>query len=227
MAIFLTACGDDGLPSLTDDEAERMGNYAAFTLMRFDASHRSRLVDLSTVVIPTPRPAKTPEPEEPAEQDKNNDTSGNGSATVNQDAATNVSMYELIQFPEGVTIEYTGSSITDSYPEGEDEAFSLDAGKGKRLLVLNFNLSNNSGNIASVNVFSQNPVLKVTVNGDYTRTSLVTMLTDDLSTYVGDLEPGQSEDLVLIIEIDNTVDFVNSLTISKKIDGTNYNVVLQ
>ena len=49
MALGMTACGNE-IPDLTEEESQRVGEYAAVTLLKYDANHRSRLVDPEIVI---------------------------------------------------------------------------------------------------------------------------------------------------------------------------------
>ena len=40
MALGMTACGNE-IPDLTEAESQRVGEYAAVTLLKYDANHRS------------------------------------------------------------------------------------------------------------------------------------------------------------------------------------------
>ena len=44
MMLSMTACGNE-IPDLTEEESQRVGEYAAVTLLKYDANNRSRLVD--------------------------------------------------------------------------------------------------------------------------------------------------------------------------------------
>ena len=56
MALGMTACGNE-IPDLTEAESQRVGEYAAVTLLKYDANHRSRLVDPEIVIAKRERRA--------------------------------------------------------------------------------------------------------------------------------------------------------------------------
>ena len=43
MSLIITGCGKNQIPDLTEDEIKAIGEYTAFTLMKYDANHSSRL----------------------------------------------------------------------------------------------------------------------------------------------------------------------------------------
>ena len=47
LILALTGCAENQIPDLTADQEKAVGEYVALTLMRYDAGHRSRLMDLS------------------------------------------------------------------------------------------------------------------------------------------------------------------------------------
>ena len=49
MMLSMTACGNE-IPDLTEEESQRVGEYAAVTLLKYDANNRSRLVDPEMVI---------------------------------------------------------------------------------------------------------------------------------------------------------------------------------
>ena len=47
-ALLLGGCGSE-IAEMTDEQQAQVGEYAAFAMLRYDAEHRSRLVDYSEV----------------------------------------------------------------------------------------------------------------------------------------------------------------------------------
>jgi len=228
-SIFLTGCGNM-IPDMTKEEEQAVGEYAAVLLLKYDANHRSRLVDLS--LIEEEEEKKDKDAEEPAVTPAPVvvddvppapviDSTGEMTSTV-------ASIPQFFELPDGVTVNYKDMKVCDSYPDDEQSEgfFSLDASNGKKLLVLGFEMSNNSGVEQSIDILHNNPVCKITVNESYTRTALMTMLTNDLSTYMGSIGAGETEELVLLIEIDQ--DMAESVnTISLKLENDTATFVTQ
>jgi hypothetical protein len=221
---MLTGCGSV-IPEMTQEEEEAVGEYAAMKLLQYDANYRSRLVDLSLVEkkVTKELEAEQRKKEEEAQKEAAAAEKKSGSnATVvnNSETVQSVgSISEFLELPEGVTVTYSSMRVCDSYPDDGQTGsfFTLDASSGKKLLVLSFELSNNSGADQDINIFEKNPVCKVTVNGSYTRTALVTMLTNDLSTYMGTVKAGATEETVLLIEVDESMaSEINTVSLTMK-----------
>ena len=225
LVLGLAGCGENQIPDLTDEEMQMVGEYAAITLMRYDANHRSRLVDYS-LLMETPEPEVTPEPvetKEPAGMDPVDDTPvisegiGNGSAT----------MEEVLELPEGLSVVYMGEELHKIYyPEGENSALSLPAAEGKQILALSFSIMNASDQEQSVDFLSMAPEFRVTVNGTYTRRALMTNFENDMSLYKGTIPAMQSVPLAILIEVEDT-DAENLSSISLNLKNESNSCTIQ
>lgn len=236
MALGITACGN-AIPDMTDAQMQAIGEYAAATLMRYDANHKSRLVDLELVAQEEARrkelaeaEALRQEQEAAAAQEEGGmrpaeNTPVTGGSGVPESEP--LSMEEVLNLPEGVTITYREMAVCDSYPNGGDNFFSLLATEGKRFLVLKFDLYNGSGQDQMVDILSQGAIFRVTVNGDVKRSAMTTMLLDDLTTYTGTIGAGSSVAAALIVEVESSVaDNLWSLSLNLKNDSKTYAVQL-
>lgn len=201
LSVGLAGCAENVIPDLTEEEVNAVGEYVAFTMMKYDANHRSRLVDLNKLepkATPAPDAAPTPGPQGMGPTDN----------TPTVDSSTPVNSYtmeEVIGLPAGVALNCTGQSVCDSYPEdGEVEIFSISASSEKRkLLVVEFELTNNSGQEQSIDILSSDVSFQVTVNGNYKRNALTApMLLSDLSTFVGTIPDGGRTEAVILVEVD-------------------------
>lgn len=218
LILCLTGCGENQIPNLTDEQMQMMGEYTAITLMRYDANHRSRLVDY-TLLLETPEPETTPEPEptrKPAGMDPVDDTPVIG---VNGQTGTDASIEETLEFPDGVSVAYIGHSLHDIYPEAE-EGFAIEATQeGKKLLVLSFSISNATEQNQTFDLLTMEPEFWITVNGDYTRAALFTGLENDFVTFRGTIPSGESTTAELVIEVDSEMgDNVTSISLKVKND---------
>ena len=201
MILGLTGCGMDRIPEMTDEQMQLIGEYTAITMMKYDANSRSRLVDYSKMLVtPEPETAPEQEPQEPAGMDPVDDTPIVGGPSGGNGAAS-YSMEGVLGLPEGVSIVYTDGTLHDTYPEAGD--FTITASTGKKLLVLEFVIINASGQDQSIDFLSLEPEFRITVNGDYTRRAMLTMLDEDLSVYKGTVTSMGSASTVLVIEVDD------------------------
>ena len=209
----ITGCGNV-IPDMTADEMQVIGEYAAITLMKYDAGHRSRLVDLELVAQAE---AEAKAREEAEKQEKEQEEAGmrptdntpviGGGSTV---TAPSVTMEEVLHLPEGVSITYRDTEICENYPEGNESIISVPASPGHQLFVLKFDLYNGSSQNQYIDLLSQDFSLKVTVNGTYSRRALPTILLNDITSYRDTLASGASVEVVAVVEVENSM--ANSLS---------------
>lgn len=211
--ILFTGCGA-ALPPMTDAQQDAIAEYAAALVMRHTRNYSSRLVDLS--LYEEKEPEKTEEPGTGG-MDATADTPVIDNSDNNNIDETVYQSIDALLVPDGVVITYMGSRILDSYPENEDDDdlfFALEASTGKKLLVLRFSLQNTTGEEKNLDIFSVAPRCTLKIN-DTVRTHVIsTMLLDDLSTYIGSLAAGEEISLVLLAEIDNTLDTIEKLELT-------------
>ena len=219
--LFMGGCKSE-IAEMTDEQQQQVGEYAAFAMLRYDAEHRSRLVDYSEVLAADEAARLAEEAAAAAELARQTETGENPDETLDADGnpveiIDNTSdpnegyvsdtMEDFLELPSGLLLSYKGYTIQSSYPEDADvsEYFVVEATSGKKFLVLWYSLYNGSGSAASVNFLSDNISFKCKVNDEVTVTALVTMLGDDMSTLQCDLRDNEEIDCVLVFEIDEEV----------------------
>ena len=105
MMLSMTACGNE-IPDLTEEESQRVGEYAAVTLLKYDANNRSRLVDPEMVIAKLEKEAAK---EASQEEEKAEETGSTGTTEVTMPTAQEeitASMEDFFGLPEGVSITY-------------------------------------------------------------------------------------------------------------------------
>ena len=209
MMLSMTACGNE-IPDLTEEESQRIGEYAAVTLLKYDANNRSRLVDPEMVIAKLEKEAAKETTKASQEEGKAEETGSTGTTEVTIPTAQEeitASMEDFFGLPEGVSITYEDYMVADSYPEDgvTDDYFALDASMGKKLLVLRFHLTNGTEQEEAIDLLNTNSRYIITVNDSIRANALTTMLPNDMSTYAETLEPGQTQELVLLLEVNEDV----------------------
>lgn len=224
MILELSACGENVIPEMTEEELQAVGEYAAITLMKYDANHRSRLVDISLLEEEEPEPVVPTVPEEPEGMKPVADT-----PIVNQAETQNAySMEEVMGLPNGITVSFTNYAFCAKYPDtGENDYFAVTPSAGRKLLVLKFSLDNISGQDVDVDLLSAGCIFKITVNGDYSRRTLTTMLLNDMATYMGTVPAGGSQEVVLVIEAEEErLENLSSIVLNLKNESKTYTIQL-
>lgn len=217
----LTGCGENAIPEMTESEMQAIGEYAAFIVMKYDASNRSRLVTLPPE--PTPAPAEQTEPETPKETEE---PSGMGEVDntpitdLSQEEKTD-SMEEVLGLAEGLSVSYVDAELCDNYPHEEELDFFVPASEGNKLLVLHFRFSNGTGQDQTIDILGQKEMsFRITVNEDYKRNAMRCLLSDDMTMFKQTISAGESTEAVLIIEVtQNSMEEINSISLNLKNDS--------
>lgn len=223
IALSLGGCGYD-YPNLSSEDTDRVSEYAANLLLKYDSGNRSRLLSpeemerekerLAAWEVPQiqPTPEASPDPED--------DTPGGGGGDDQEQKEEQKysRLEDFYELPEGVAISYSSFDRMQSYDPSSASFFSLEAQKGKELLVLYFDLNNTTDGAQSIDLLSDHAAYLVTVNNSFTRVKLTTLLDNDLATYQGKLMPGEHQQLVLLAEIDEGMDITSLILRMKKED---------
>ncbi|MCR5755043.1 MAG: hypothetical protein K6G30_09575 [Acetatifactor sp.] len=232
--LFLSACGGD-YPEMSPDEEEVIGEYAARILLKYDANNRSRLVSRVEVEEKEEKDRQRRQMIEEVKRMESEATEKNTSESKTSDAQSEqapeeqLPLEEVLGLPQGVTVVYQGYEMFDSYPGGETaDFFSLDATEGKRLLVCRFTIMNLSGAEQYIDFLNQNVTSRITINDDYSRNALVTMLEDDLLTYAANVGDGETVNTVVVFEIDENQTYnMGRILLALKKESNKYTIQVQ
>ena len=220
MCAALTGCGENAIPDMTDEQVKSIGEYVAITMMKYDANHRSRLVD---------RALEDKKPYVPSEPAATKEPSGMGAVdntpVIDATAVQNpYTMEEVLALPEGVTVVYSGHRTCDNYPDAvEIGDVSLPASKGNKLLALSFMINNTTGQDQKVDLLSSGAKFRVTVNGSYSRNALSAVMLNDLSTYSGTIPANSGTEVVILVEVtEEMASGIESISLNVKNDTKSY-----
>ena len=217
-AALLSGCGDE-MPDLTQEETELITEYTVGLLLKYDKYYGSRLVDTTEYDVAVEEvPEETVEemPEEPEEKtEQENPTDETEVIDVSQDAEPSLPLSTIEEYYgiEGITFQYSGYDLTESYPSST--IAMVDAADGSQLLVLRFTATNASSVDQTLNMLDHGARFSVSVNGGPGQNVLTTILLDDMQTYYDVLPAGNSVELVSIVEVPQgdsveTIDFILS-----------------
>ena len=230
MALGMTACGNE-IPDLTEEESQRIGEYAAVTLLKYDANNRSRLVDPEIVIAKlekdAAREARRQENAQTEEKPAESNTSEIEAPAAQEDIAA--SLEDFFGLAAGVTLTYKDYQVADSYPEdgSTDDFFALDASEGKKLLVLNFELTNGTDQEENIDFLSTGSRYIITVNDSIRGNALTTMLPNDMSTYAETAAPGETQGLVLLLEVnEDAANAIQNISLHLKNASNKYTIQL-
>ncbi len=208
MLLFSGCAGQ--IPDMTDEEREAISEYAAELLLEYDTSKPSRLVNLEELEEPeaTPEPENTPEPEVTPEPE-----STPAPEVTQQPETTSMpeltpipemvwdSVEEALLLPEGVTLTFLNYDTVDAYQEETAGQQMLEAKAGNTLMIFHFSMTNNSDDVKSIDMLQDNILYKVYVGEEWS-SGMITMLEQDLTTYMENLSSGESVELMLFAEVE-------------------------
>lgn len=192
--MLLTGCG--GI-QLTAKESDIIAEYAATALLRNNPYYSSRLLD----------EVEELEPEtETTLPIKNNTSDGTGyqqdeiQPEIKEQPAK--SLAEAMNI-SGVEVTYQGYEVLEKYeyPAGEGISYAMDATTDKVLLILKFQIKNNSAEPIMCDLLSNKLVFRCTVNNEKRVSSQLTMLLNDLYSYQETVNAGETKDTILIFQI--------------------------
>lgn len=121
-------------------------------------------------------------------------------ANTNPNAVVMSSEYSQ-EIIHDILLSYQGYSVSSTYPESS-KSYVINADKGKKLLVLRFDLYNSADSDVKVNMIEKGIQVQTILNGKNLGYNAVTFLPNDLTSYVGTIESKAHESLVVLSEID-------------------------
>jgi hypothetical protein len=166
---------------------------------------------------PKPEPEPEPEPvmdENPGEGTDQQDPASVTEAAEGTETTQEAETTEAVSDPNAITLSsedsneimediflsYQGYAISSTYPESS-KSYVVNADKGKKLLVLRFDLYNGSNSQKQVNMIPLNLMFQILLNGKNLGYSSVTFLPNDLASYVGNIDSRAHESVVVLTQI--------------------------
>lgn len=204
VAALLVGCGTD-VPDLSRVDNNVAAQYVADALLRGDKHYDESLDYDHSILEPTPEPTPVPtaKPEEdgkPGDDAQGGGKGGQGGQEAPQ--VSNVSLSELYGIP-GVTIEQGSYEVKNSYSMAK--GVSVIPGKGKKLAVAYFKISNAAGKVKKVKLTDGNVTMQLYLNGKSTGGPLRSIVPEDLQNFDEKIGAGKKKQGVLLFEIDKSV----------------------
>ncbi|MCI9651960.1 hypothetical protein [uncultured Acetatifactor sp.] len=229
----LSGCAENQIPDVSEEEMRAIGEYVAYTMVKYDVGHGSRLMDLPPVEeMDEQAPVPTRSPEETVGMDPVDDTpvvDASGEVVTDEGQSIEEPSYsaeEVMGLPEGVALSFAGQEICDSYPADSDY-FAVTATEGKKLLVLKFSLTNTLEQETSVDLLSSQTAYRISVDGGRAGRALSTMLPNDMAFYADTLPAGASAEAVLIVMVDaDTAESISSVALHLKNESKSHTIQL-
>lgn len=247
----ITACGTK-YPEITDAQYDDITEYAAGLLLQHSYNSINRLTDIDSAAAgladssdnisrigtsASQGSSLTGESQQMAETRDSTQTGGtnqtaaqNGNsagvegsnASAGNSLSETSSLADLKEAFSGLDISYSGYSVMKSYPS-EYAQGAVYSNAGNSLIVVSFKLINNTDKAIELNMHSKPTSFRLSF-GDDSHYTLVTMLSNDLSTYTGSIDANSSQNVVLMTELsDEASEAIDGMSLrvkNKDIDTT-------
>lgn len=236
---MLTGCMD-AMPEMTAEQSGMVAEYAAGLLLKYSprynymlvsegelnaALQQRELAEQSTAEISTEEEtSEAAETKESSETADNKDANPEESETAassetvpeQQFADAGTDLAAQLGLGEKVSLKYQSFEICDSYPKNATGYSGVDAAKGRKLIVMHFNIENSTNETVQCALYNYSIRIRADVNdGIRANTKDTPMLPDDMATYDGTLKAGEKADLAAVVEIPEMSDTdISSLTLS-------------
>lgn len=228
-AVMLTGC-IDSMPEMTSDESDMVAEYAAGLLLKYSPNYNYMLVSEDELAAAlnqraleemVPETQTEQETEDEASEEKTQEQEVSKEETPaeekSEDAAEETPIQTLVDsgtdlimelgLAESVSLRYQSFEICDSYPQNTSGYSGIDAAEGGKLLVMHFDLENDTDEKVDCQLFDYSLQVRVTVNDSVTKRAEDTpMLPDDMISFDGTLEAGEKTDVVAVAQIEEMSD---------------------
>ena len=249
LSLMLFGCGTE-FPELTDEQYNQTVEYAVGLLMKHSVNNQSRLVyvdanqvrkqrekeaaaqeELVAETIDTPPITEdVPVPDEPVSDDMGTLPEGEGSpeeTVAEEPSGVTLSSDNAQEIEPDIYLSYQGYYVASTYPENAG-SYVVNADKGKKLLVLIFDLYNSAATAQDVNMIPHKLNFQILLNGKNIGYSDVTFLPNDLSTFKGVIDGNAHESVVVLKQVDeNAANGMESLGLIVTENGNSQTVNLK
>lgn len=222
LCIMLAGCSFT-IPEMTQEQEDLIVRYAANVALKYDVSYESRLVDLSQ--IPETTYGSVPEEKEPTKMDPVVDTETND---ISQEAVPEYTIHSFYNL-QGIEINYSSFEICPSYSSDQSEDYNmpLDAEAGKNLLVMFFEVKNVTSEAIELDFLSCAPRFRTSINKGNSTNVLLTMLSNDMGVYIGQIQAEDVVELVLISEIKEDITEIETIELIMQNQTDSAKILLQ
>lgn len=208
--LSLTGCAD--IKNLSEEQENEIAEYAAGVLLQDSDKYPYRLItkeEKEVTETPTPMPA-TPTPTSTAAQasDAPQESQPEQTKAAPEDFKKEVSLDDLYHL-KGVSISYTSYRLADKYGSSQ-----IRAEQGKKLLVAEFSLKNNSGAKKKVKLIDRRKITyQLNVDGT-TYSPQISLLENQLDYLEAAIAKGKSQKAVLVFQVDKNATNASSINLS-------------
>ncbi len=211
LILLLNGCGN-AIPDMTQEQQDMVTEYAAQLLLKYDANYKSTILTEEQsreaeeeLIRDAELAALIQERQEMQQAAAGNESGGEGEKPSEPEAPVYTDVDSFLGLSDSVEIEYAGYLVCDSYPESTEandwQGVARATSTNSKLVVFTFTLKNVSGGDYLLDMASLGAKFSFRINGNITKTSLTTLLTNDLMMYRDTIPAGETINAVLLIEM--------------------------
>lgn len=226
--LMLTGCGEAPY-ELTEEEQQLIVSYSAHVVSKFNRYQKDGLtyVPDEEEVLESEQPETPSETEQPEDKEQNTGDTSGGVASGDERPGTETTL-NTVYADTGLTFTYLGNDVTASYMESN--IYSVNAGVGKKLLVLKWKVENQTEKAITIDNMSSNDEFSakyVMESGkSYNAKSVLTLLSNDFTTYEGIIAPEEAVEMVIVFEIPSETEKVGEVQLKIEKNGKLFQINL-
>ncbi len=203
-AVSISFCGCSWAKSFSEDDTKTVATYSAKIIAKYNKNQKDGIVEVTEEDKAKVAGDDLKALEALAQANNSANTTSSkskSSSSSNSTAETKpaVSLSSALGI-SGVDFTYLGNEVRDNYTS---TVYDMSPTSGYKFLVMKFRVTNNSGANTEVNILSKNPKFKATLNGTVSANNDMSLMDNDLATYKGTLNAGESKELVLLFQFKN------------------------
>lgn len=203
--LSLTGCAD--IKNLSEEQENEIAEYAAGVLLQNSDKYPYRLITKKEKEV-TETPTPTPTSAAAQASDAPQESQPEQTAAAPEDSKKEVSLDDLYHLKD-VSILYTSYRLADKYGSSQ-----IRAEQGKKLLVAEFSLKNNSGAKKKVKLIDRRKITyQLNVDGT-TYSPQISLLENQLDYLETVIAKGKSQKAVLVFQVDKNATNASSIDLS-------------
>ncbi len=224
--VTLTGCAQ--LIDVNDQESDVLAEYMAGTMLRHANNYDEALIYPETTestesaeTAESTDAAKTTDISDPINNTIEDTSAETADITSTLDDSQNGNTVNLESIFNGILkdkfgIAYTDYKFYNSYPD-ENEFFTLETTKDKKLLAVSFNVKNITKKSETLDLKDFNLIYQLTDNEDTVYNPMMTLLNNDIQYIDFKIAAGKTQKAVILFNVPKDIDVSNmKLTITYK-----------
>lgn len=222
--LLISGCGTQ-MYELTEDEETLITQYAAYAIGKHNIRQKDGMTSDKPQEEDTTKKEQKPQEDSKGQQDTQaaSESGGEQGSGENLSNYPEVSLADALGCDTSLKITYKGYKVFDAYKEGN--YFSVNAGEGNTLLVMNFVITNSGKKTVKYDTSSLKNTFYGMFDGSNRIGEKMTFSNKELSSSTVKLKAGKKTSAVMLFEIaKDTASSITNETLLVEIDGTTYRV---